>query len=154
MNVKSKILEINKLGNLITNYKKENKIVVHAHGVFDLLHVGHIRHLELAKKQGDILIVSVTIDEFVNKGPNRPVFNENLRSYAVASLEFVDYVCFSINATSVEVINIIKPDIFVKGEEFKENKDITGGIQKETNAVEKIGGKVIYLGDVYLVHRI
>ena len=148
MNVKSKILEINKLGNLITNYKKENKTVVHALGVFDLLHVGHIRHLELAKKQGDILIVSVTIDEFVNKGPNRPVFNENLRSYAVASLEFVDYVCFSINATSVEVINIIKPDIFVKGEEFKENKDITGGIQKETNAVEKIGGKVIYLGDV------
>ena len=132
----------------INSQKYNNKRIIHAHGVFDLLHVGHIRHLELAKKQGDILVVTITTDEFVNKGPNRPVFDENLRSYAIASLEYVDYVCLSPFPTSVEAINIIKPNVFVKGEEFKEQEDITGGILKEIKAVENNGGKVAYLGDI------
>ena len=140
-----RLFDINKL---INKYQSNNKKIIHAHGVFDLLHVGHIRHLELAKKQGDILVVTITTDEFVNKGPNRPVFDENLRSYAIASLEYVDYVCLSPFPTSVEAINIIKPNVFVKGEEFKEQEDITGGILKEIKAVQNNGGKVAYLGDI------
>lgn len=140
-----------KLSDINTNINKhryKNKTIILAHGVFDLLHVGHIRHLELAKKQGDILVVTITTDEFVNKGPNRPVFDENLRSYAIASLQYVDYVCLSPFPTSVEAINIIKPNVFVKGEEFKEQEDITGAILKEIKAVENNGGKVTYLGDI------
>ena len=69
-----------------------NKRVVLAHGVFDLVHLGHVRHLETAKKEGDILIVTITPDEFVNKGPGRPVFNANLRSEMLAALQCVDWV--------------------------------------------------------------
>ena len=122
----SKQKKLSNIHNAINKHKYKSKKIILAHGVFDFLHVGHIRHLELAKKQGDILVVTITTDEFVNKGPNRPVFDENLRSYAIASLEYVDYVCLSPFPTSVEAINIIKPNVFVKGEEFKEQEDITG----------------------------
>ena len=144
----SKLKKLSNINTAINKHRDNNKKIILAHGVFDLLHVGHIRHLELAKKQGDILVVTITTDEFVNKGPNRPVFDENLRSYAIASLEYVDYVCLSPFPTSVEAINIIKPNVFVKGEEFKEQEDITGGILKEIKAVENNGGKVAYLGDI------
>ena len=64
---------------IFTNLRKRNKKVVLCHGVFDLLHYGHISHFEQAKKFGDILVVSVTPDNYVNKGPSRPAFNENIR---------------------------------------------------------------------------
>ncbi len=62
------------------------KIVVQAHGTFDLLHLGHVRHLEAARKLGDVLVVTVTADRFVNKGPGRPVFNAELRAEMLATL--------------------------------------------------------------------
>ena len=68
------------------------KKIVHCHGVFDLLHVGHIRHFEQAKRLGDILVVTTTPDQYVNKGPHRPAFTEDLRAEAIAALESVDFV--------------------------------------------------------------
>ena len=76
----------------IRKMQQEGKKIVHCHGVFDLLHVGHIRHLNHAKKIGDVLVVSITSDRFVNKGPNRPAFTQSLRAEALSSLECVDYV--------------------------------------------------------------
>ena len=86
----SKLISVNELKKL--TYKLKGKKIVLCHGVFDLLHIGHIKHFEEAKKFGDVLIVSVTSDEFVNKGPNRPVFNLALRAEALIALECVDYV--------------------------------------------------------------
>ena len=70
-----------------TNLLRKKKIVL-CHGTFDLIHIGHIKHFSEAKKFGDILIVSVTTDRYVQKGPNRPVFNLNLRMQALSALEY------------------------------------------------------------------
>ena len=69
--------------------------VVLAHGVFDLVHMGHVRHLEAARREGDLLIVTTTADHLVNKGPGRPIFSQNLRAEMLAALEYVDWVGIS-----------------------------------------------------------
>ena len=94
MNAKIKTLE--ELEKITAKLKKEGKKIVLCHGVFDLLHIGHIKHFEEAKSFGDVLIVTITPDEFVKKGPNRPAFTTSLRLEALASLESVDYVIVQI----------------------------------------------------------
>jgi rfaE bifunctional protein nucleotidyltransferase chain/domain len=143
-----KIITIDQIEKVASSARHEGKRLVHAHGVFDLLHIGHIRHLSQARELGDLLVVSITQDLHVNKGPNRPAFSENLRAEALASLEFVDYVVVSQWATSVEIINRIKPYIYVKGTEFKELKDITGAVRSEAEAVRQAGGEIRFVGDI------
>lgn len=121
MNINKKILHIDNLIKKIENFHKNKKIGL-CHGVFDLLHLGHIKHFEEAKKNSDILVVSVTEDNFVAKGPGRPAFNCQQRMEALASLEFVDYVILSSHPSSVEVINKIKPNIYFKGPDYKNIK--------------------------------
>lgn len=91
--------------------------VVLANGVFDILHVGHVRHLKEARSMGDVLIVSVTTDKFVNKGPGRPINNWHDRAEVLSSLDMVDWVEMTDNA--VEAIRRIRPNIFVKGIDYK-----------------------------------
>src|SRR3989338_4083399 len=93
--------------------------IVQSHGVFDLLHIGHIKHFQAAKKYGDILVVTITPDCFVNKGPNRPRFTERLRAEAISALDCVDYVIINKWPTAVEAIQLIKPAIYAKGDEYK-----------------------------------
>ena len=109
-----KIIDINVLKNKIIRIKKSRKKIILCHGVFDLLHIGHIKHLKIAKDLGDILIVSLTTDKFVNKGPGRPVFNEKLRCEAIESLGFVDYVTLSNSSSAVEIIKKLNPIFTVK----------------------------------------
>ena len=111
----TKILSLIKIQVILKNAQLNGLKIVHAHGVFDLLHIGHIRHLEQAKELGDILVVTITPDRFVNKGPHRPVFTEKMRAHSLAALESVDYVGVTENPTTVETIKLLKPDIFVKG---------------------------------------
>lgn len=126
----------------------KKKIIGMCHGVFDLLHLGHFRHFEEAKKKVDILIVSVTEDRFVNKGPGRPVFNHLERAECLASLKLVDYVVISNEASAVKVIKSIKPDIYFKGPDYKNNKeDITGKIIKEKKVLKSNNGKIVYTTD-------
>ena len=140
---KKKIFSFEELDSLISKLKSERKVIVQCHGVFDLIHPGHIFHFQAAKKQGDILIVSLTSDAYVNKGPDRPVFDENIRSEALASIEAIDYVVVNHNPTAVEAIKNIKPDVYVKGEDYSNiDKDITGGIKEELVAVEGVGGRI------------
>ena len=106
-----KILSIEKLAEKVASAKAEGKKMVHCHGVFDLLHIGHIRHFEEAKSYGDLLVVTVTADAHVNKGSNHPAFTSELRLQALASLEVVDYVAENSWPTAVETIKILKPDI-------------------------------------------
>jgi len=146
--VHGKIITVDQVERVASSARHEGKRLVHAHGVFDLLHIGHIRHLSQARELGDLLVVSITQDIHVNKGPNRPAFPEDLRAEALASLEFVDYVVVSQWATSIEIINRIKPYIYVKGTEFKELNDITGAVGKEAEAVRQAGGEIRFVGDI------
>src|SRR3990167_11073056 len=101
MALSRKIKNIDELAIIIQKLKnqKDKKIVL-CHGVFDLVHPGHIRHFQAAKALGDVLVVTVTADEYVNKGPGRPVFIQGLRAESIAALGCVDYVAinFSFNA--------------------------------------------------------
>lgn len=123
--------------------------VVMAHGVFDLFHVGHLRHLETARREGDILIVSLTADAFVNKGPDQPVFPALMRAEILASLEIVDWVVINDAASAVPMLNTIKPTVYIKGAEYTNAEDdITGKITDEKHAVEKNGGRIIFTNDI------
>ena len=144
----SKIFLIDDFQHKIKNLNRSNKKIGLCHGVFDLLHLGHFRHFQEAKKKVDILIVSVTENSFVNKGPGRPVFNHLERAECLASLELVDYVVISNEASAIKVINLIKPNIYFKGPDYKNNKeDVTGKIFKEKKALIKNSGKIIYTSD-------
>ena len=99
-NVRLKIKSLDELALLLADRQNKGSKVVLAHGVFDLLHIGHIRHLEAAANEGDFLIVTLTADKFVNKGPDRPVFSELLRAEAVAALECVDLVSINYALTA------------------------------------------------------
>ncbi len=141
--MKKKIYSLKKISNIILNLKKNNKKISLCHGVFDLLHPGHIYHFEQAKKNVDILIVSITADKKVLKGPGKPYFNEKHRLNTLASLEFVDYVVTSNDQSAVNIIKKIKPHFYVKGAEYKNLKDdMTGKIYLEKKEVEKYGGKI------------
>ena len=129
--------------------RRAGQIVVQAHGTFDLLHLGHVRHLEAASKLGDVLIVTVTADRFVNKGPGRPVFNAELRAEMLATLEYVDWVAINDAADAVSAIECIRPSIYIKGQDYQNPQgDITGKITLERDAVEAHGGKIHFTDEV------
>src|ERR1051326_3874880 len=104
----TKITSLENLAQILDELRLEGKTVVQCHGVFDLLHIGHIRHFERAKKYGHILVVTLTADNHVNKGPDRPVFTETLRAEAVAALSCVDYVAINYWPTAVRTIQLLK----------------------------------------------
>ncbi len=143
-----KIKTVENLASILNDFRSNMKIV-HCHGVFDLLHIGHIRHFEQAKSLGDILVVTVTPDKYVNKGPHRPAFTERLRVEAVASLSCVDYVAVNEWPTAVETIKILQPNIYVKGSDYVDQKDdLTGKIVDERTAVESIGGEAVFTENI------
>ena len=140
-----KILDEHQTRAIADGLRKDGKLIVQCHGVFDLLHRGHVEHLEEAKTYGDILIVSVTSDEHVNKGPGRPVFPVEVRAMMLAALEIVDFVLISRSPIAVPSIDMIRPHSFVKGPDYIElAADSTGNIQREVDAVEKYGGAVVF----------
>lgn len=112
-------------------------IVVHCHGTFDLLHYGHLVMLQFARTLGDVLIVTVTADRYVRKGPGRPVFNEHQRCAMLRALACVDDVRL-IHALGAEAaVRQVKPQIYVKGKEYE-------GLLPEQRIVEAFGGRVVY----------
>ena len=129
----------------IRSLQDEGLIIVHCHGVFDLLHPGHLAHLQEAKAQGDVLVVTLTPDHLVNKGPGRPVFTQHQRASMLSSLKIVDFVAVTTTATAVEAIDVVRPDVFVKGPDYADpDSDLTGNISIEKAAVEAVGGEVYY----------
>jgi len=144
-----KILPLAQLADILQQKRKAKQKIVHAHGVFDVLHVGHIRHLTEAKSHGDILVVTITADQFVNKGPGRPFFNEHLRAEMLANLALVDFVAINHAPTAIPVLAAVKPDIYIKGPDYKVMEtDITGKINDEKTEVEHHGGKIIFTEDI------
>lgn len=144
----SKVLELDQLADHVSTLRGTRR-VVHCHGVFDLLHLGHIRHFEAAKKLGDVLVVTITANAYVNKGPHRPVFSEELRAEAIASLECVDFVAINRSPTAVDAIARIKPAVYAKGADYRDAaKDRTGGITLEENAVKAAGGEIVFTDEL------
>src|SRR5580704_1827469 len=98
--------------------RRAGQTVVQAHGTFDLLHLGHVRHLEAARRLGDLLVVTVTADRFVNKGPGRPVFSAELRAEMLATLQYVDWVAINNAPDAVNAIECIRPTVYIKGQDY------------------------------------
>jgi rfaE bifunctional protein nucleotidyltransferase chain/domain len=139
-----KIKDYDQLIDTARRLRADGERIVHCHGVYDLLHIGHIKHLEAARRLGDVLLVTITPDRFVNKGPHRPAFTELLRVQALAALECVDYVAVNQFPTAVEVIGALKPAFYVKGAVKGDGpRDHSDAIVHEEQAVKAAGGQFL-----------
>ncbi|MBI5078415.1 adenylyltransferase/cytidyltransferase family protein [Candidatus Saganbacteria bacterium] len=144
----NKILTISRLAGKVGELKAAGKKVAHCHGCFDLMHPGHIKYFQAAKDMGDALVVTVTPDKYVDKGPGRPVFNQALRAESIAALECVDYVAVNEWPTAEETLRRLRPDIYVKGQEFEKLEDETGKIQKEAEVVKEVGAELRFTHEI------
>jgi rfaE bifunctional protein nucleotidyltransferase chain/domain len=149
MPILTKIKTLDEIEGVLQKLRQQELKIIQCHGVFDLLHPGHIRHFREARSKGDCLIVSVTPDRFVNKGPGRPVFTESLRLEAIAALADVDFVVLNDTPDAIAAIEKIRPNLYVKGIEYQNHAaDLTGKISSEQKAVEAHGGAVFYTDDL------
>ena len=145
----SKIKSLAGLAIVVNDLKNQGKSIVHCHGVFDLIHLGHIRHFQQAKKQGDVLIVTLTPDRYVNKGPGRPAYTESLRAESLAALEVIDFVAINEWPTAEETIRILKPNVYAKGSDYaRPEDDLTGKIAAEERAILSVGGRIYFTDDI------
>lgn len=145
----SKIYRSAELQALVSVLRERGSTVALCHGVFDLLHPGHIQHFKVAKGLADVLVVSVTADVYVNKGPGRPIFTHDVRAQSLAALQDIDYVVISEKPTAIELLSDLKPNFYVKGSDYRNPKDdVTGMITKETAIVEKYGGKIYFTDEI------
>lgn len=136
-------MESHEIQALVSKLRAAGNTIGMCHGVFDLLHPGHISHFEFAKGLVDFLIVSVTDDNFVNKGPGRPYFKIRERVQFLNAIKSIDCVVVSRNPNAVEMIRDIMPDIYFKGPDYKNlEHDVTGQILHEKKMVEQFGGTV------------
>jgi rfaE bifunctional protein nucleotidyltransferase chain/domain len=142
-----KIVTLEEASKLVSKLKTSGKSVGLCHGCFDLLHPGHMKHLESAKELCDIIFVSLTSDKFVveRKGSERPIFSENLRTYMIACLESVDYTFIAPSETCIEVIRTLKPSYYIKGPDIKEFHSLA--IDAEREAIKAVGGEIRYTED-------
>ena len=147
--MRNKIYNINSLAKILKKKKENGNKIVLCHGVFDLVHFGHIAHFKRSKSFGDILVVTITSDKFVNKGPNRPYFSQDLRKFFLSNIDLIDYVAEINSPSAIEAIRKLKPNFYSKGKEYKNlNKDITNKIKSEINELKKYNGKIVYTDDV------
>ena len=137
--IEQKIRSLEELLQIVDKLKKQKKKIVTTNGVFDILHIGHVKYLEKAKKLGDVLIVGVNTDASVklNKGDKRPINDEKSRIAVLAALESVDYVFLFNEKDPLKWLSKIKPHFHVKASDYEINQII------EKDAVEKNGGKII-----------
>ena len=135
----AKIKVLNELEEILNRHRKEDKKIVFTNGCFDILHVGHIEYLKFSRKQGDVLVIGLNTDRSVReqKGDKRPFVSEDERARLISALEDVDYVILFDDLTPEKLIRRVKPDVLVKGEDWKE-KGVVG-----REFVESYGGKVI-----------
>jgi rfaE bifunctional protein kinase chain/domain len=138
-----KIKTVEELEQILGPFPRKDRVIM-CHGVFDVVHPGHIRHLLFAKNKAPKLVVSLTSDIHINKGVYRPHVPEDLRAVNLAVLEFVDFVIIDNNKTPIQNLLKIKPDIFTKGYEYSAKSQPTSHTSEEITAVESYGGQVIF----------
>jgi len=144
-----KIRTVEQIEGVADELRAAGRSITLCHGVFDLLHVGHLRHLRVANGFGDALIVSITADEFVQKGPGRPVFQSLLRAEMLAALELVDYVVVVHDLSAEPILHAVKPNVYAKGGDYIDpDQDVTGKIVRERDIVEQYGGRLVFTEDI------
>ena len=139
MNAAEKVLDRNTLKEKVDSLRQAGKRVVLTNGCFDLLHIGHVRYLQEARKQGDCLVVAVNSDSSVRqiKEPGRPIIPESQRAELVAALGCVDWVTIFAESDPLVLIRLLKPDVLVKGTDWSE-EEIIGAPE-----VREAGGQVL-----------
>ncbi|HLW47001.1 MAG TPA: PfkB family carbohydrate kinase [bacterium] len=142
-----KIKTVDELSRLI-GPRPRARTVAMCHGVFDLVHPGHIRHLLYAKSKADVLVVSITSDAHITKTPYRPFVPQDLRAFNLAALEMVDYVIIDGHPTPLRTLAALQPDFFAKGYEY-----VDGGVhpktKEEMEVVQGYGGDILFTpGDI------
>lgn len=139
----SKIVSRAVLREKLAEHKRQGQSIVFANGCFDTLHVGHIRYLEGARQEGDILVVGVNADSSVShlKGPGRPILDENARAQLVAALRCVDYVVLFAEPDVEALLQELRPDVHAKG------TDYTAETVPERAVAARLGIRVAIVGD-------
>jgi rfaE bifunctional protein kinase chain/domain/rfaE bifunctional protein nucleotidyltransferase chain/domain len=143
----SKIVSLPRLVELRGRARAEGRRVVQCHGCFDIVHPGHVRHLRYARGLGDVLLVSITGDEQMRKGAGRPLIPEELRAENLAALDCVDWVHVNHSPTATALLEVVQPDVYVKGREYETNND--PAFRAEAEMVQRHGGRIVFSsGDV------
>ena len=126
MDMQSKIMEPLALADRLNGLRSAGKRVVFTNGCFDILHIGHVRYLDAARNEGDLLVVGLNSDQSVRliKGNRRPLVEQDQRLEILASLQVVDYVTLFDEPDPLKLIQLLKPSILVKGEDWAEDKII------------------------------
>lgn len=139
----TKIVDREALRNVLQQEKRRGRRVVFANGCFDILHVGHVRYLEAAKAEGDVLVVAVNSDASVTclKGSGRPILDKHARAQLVAALRVVDYVVLFSEANVEPLLEFLRPDVHAKG------TDYTADTVPEREAAARLGIRVAIVGD-------
>jgi len=132
MDIISKIVTVEKLVLELDKLRKSGMKIVFTNGCFDILHVGHVRYLAAARAEGDLLVVGLNSDASVRliKGPKRPIVIQDQRAEVLASLGCVDFVVMFDEADPLKLIETLKPDVLVKGEDWTEENIIGAGFVK------------------------
>ena len=146
--IKQKIVTRKELLKKIGKFPRQKNILM-CHGVFDLVHPGHIRHLNYCKNNCDYLVVSITADQHVLKADHRPYVPQNLRALNLAAIELIDFVIIDKESKPLNNIKFIKPDIYAKGYEYIDGK-INPRTQEEIDVINSYGGKFIYTPGDYV----
>ena len=148
LEVYRKIVSIGALEGVASEHRAAGRRIVHCHGCFDVVHPGHVRYLEHARRRGDVLVVSLTGDDAIEKSDGtRPYIPERYRAENLAALAFVDHVVIAPGATAEPVIRALRPDLYVKGQEYEGSSH--PGFLAEKQLVESLGGRVMFSsGDV------
>lgn len=149
MNTADKFLRFEDASVVFTKLRASGKRIVQCHGTFDLVHPGHIIHFEEAKALGDVLVVTITAEMHVNKGPGRPYFNDQMRVKWLTALSCIDFVVLVPFPAAVEAIDCVQPHVYCKGREYADTaNDVTGNIHDDVAAVHRGGGEIAYVGSV------
>lgn len=125
--------------------RKKDLTVGLCHGCFDIVHLGHIYHLQRASTMVDRLFVSVTADPYVNKGADRPVFPDQKRAELLASIRYCDHVIVNHTATAELMIKTLRPNLYFKGADYSDGSDVR--LQAERALVESAGGRMVLTDD-------
>ena len=146
-NYRRKIKTVDELCDVVGPRPRAKKVIM-CHGVFDLVHPGHIRHLLYAKEKADILVASLTADAHITKAQYRPFVPQELRALNLAALEMVDFVVIDPNPTPIPNIARIEPDYFAKGYEYG-NGQGNPKTQEELEVLQSYGGELLFTpGDI------
>jgi rfaE bifunctional protein nucleotidyltransferase chain/domain len=140
------IVEFSTLNAISAEARRRGRTIAQCHGCFDIFHVGHLRHLEEVRRLADVLVVSVTADPFVGKGPGRPAFADQSRMEVLAAMSVVDFVTRSDAPTAEAIIRALRPAVFAKGPDYVDKLATDERLQRELHALDAVGGRLWLTG--------